>query len=430
MRRAIVVLYVASFFFYGHAFGAGSGAYRLEVPDAEAMGKGSAFVAQASNPAAIYYNPAGITQLKGDNYISVGTTIIQPFMTYKDNAGSKTRRHDQVFIVPHTYFVSDFGMKKLAFGVGATSPWGLGTQWPDDSFSRYVSTKADMTAEEVMLVGAYKVNDQFSLGVSFDYTSAKVNKKKQLAQLGGPDGTSQLKGEDNNIWGYRLSALYRPNDRHSFGLMYRSAKDVKYRGKLYLTGLTGDGFNYEHIFGDSTSYQTDVSAKSRLPQSIVAGYSYKPSNKWIFETDVEWMDWSSTKQEYVTYESETDPTRLFFLGIGNPAPRDWRGVFSYSFGVEYKVNEKWSLRSGYFYHKNPIPEANFDTVLPDSDSNSVTAGVGHSFNDKLRLDFAYAAMFYRERTINTGAGISTGTNIDGKYSQFVNLYMVTLGYKF
>jgi hypothetical protein len=41
--------------------------FGLPDQDAFAMGRGEAFVATADNPSAIYYNPAGITQLKGDN---------------------------------------------------------------------------------------------------------------------------------------------------------------------------------------------------------------------------------------------------------------------------------------------------------------------------------------------------------------------------
>ena len=43
-----------------HALG-----FRIPNQDAEATAKGNAFVATADNPSAIYYNPAGITQLEG-----------------------------------------------------------------------------------------------------------------------------------------------------------------------------------------------------------------------------------------------------------------------------------------------------------------------------------------------------------------------------
>src|SRR3954470_11069347 len=45
-----------------HALG-----FRFPNQDAEAIGRGDAFAATADNPSAIYYNPAGITQLEGQN---------------------------------------------------------------------------------------------------------------------------------------------------------------------------------------------------------------------------------------------------------------------------------------------------------------------------------------------------------------------------
>ena len=41
---------------------------RIPNQDAAAIARGNAFVATADNPAAIYYNPAGITQLEGHNF--------------------------------------------------------------------------------------------------------------------------------------------------------------------------------------------------------------------------------------------------------------------------------------------------------------------------------------------------------------------------
>ncbi|MBD3264181.1 MAG: hypothetical protein GF375_03655 [Candidatus Omnitrophica bacterium] len=413
---------------FGAVLAAGSGAYRLELPDSEAMGMGSAFVAQADNPSAIYYNPAGLTQLEG-NQMSLGVGVVQPFRTYTDSSGNEIEGRRDRFVIPHFYFVSDLGLEDFAFGLGGSSYWGLGTYWAEDSFSRYVSTKADLIEKDIKLVGAYQVNDNLSIGLSLDYTNSYVNKKKKLVQAGGPDGDFQLKGRDDDGWGYRVSLLYKPNERHRFGLMYRSAIKLKYKGKLYLNGLNAFGLNYQAIFG-GTSYETEITSESTLPQSIALGYCYKPNDKWLFEFDVEWMDWASTEQERIVYEDETSPLRLSVLNNGNPAPRDWEDVFSFALGGEYKLNDKWSLRGGYFYHNSPIPEENFDTSLPDSDSHSVTVGVGHRLNDHTKIDLAYAAMFFEERDINNNVGSSSGATIDGEYETFTNIYMVTVNYKF
>lgn len=435
-RIFFLCICLVSVFLIKNGFCAGSGAFRLEVPNAEALGKGSAFVAQADNPSAIYYNPAGLIQLKDSRfYVSTGTAVVQPFCTYKDTAGNETDRRRQVFTIPNAYVVSDFGLEKFAFGIGATSYWGLGTYWAEDSFSKYVSTKSDYNTQDIMFTGAYEINDNLSVGVSADYTKSYVNKKKKLLQGGvGDDGDFQLKGRDNSAWGYRVSSLYKLNKKHSFGLMYRSPVEVKYKGKIYLDNLNNAGATlYNLIFGGS-SYEVDITSKSTLPQSILFGYCYKPDDKWRFEFDAELMDWSSVQEEKIDYPSgfgaEAIPgARSAVLNSGNPASKDWHSVFSYALGTEYKVNDTLKVRGGYLFHKTPIPQANFETSLPDSTSNSVTVGAGINLNKNTTLDFAYAAMFYAKRKISNTIGSSSGVNINGEYSSFCNVYMLTLTFK-
>ncbi len=432
MRKAIFALLLGLILALpvNNTYAAGSGGFRLEVPDAAAMGKGAAVVAQADNPAAIYYNPAGMTQLEGKLNVSLGASAIQPFTTYKDNSGNKTDMRRQIFTVPNVFAVSNFGLEKFAFGVGETSDWGTGTYWAEDSFSKYVATKSDYNTNNLMLTAAYEINDNLSVGVSADYVKSYVNKKKKLNQVlvgGTNDGDFQLKGRDNSAWGYRISTLYKLNKRHSFGFMYRSPIDVKYKGKIYMDGLEG-AYATAAYFGGS-SYETEITSKSTLPQSILLGYCYKPDDKWRFEFDMEWMDWSTIQEEKIDYPSESNATRLSVLNSGNPTPKDWHSTFSYALGTEYKVNDFLKLRGGYFYHKTPIPQANFDTALPDATSNSVTVGAGINLNKNTTIDFAYAAMFFAKRKIDNNVGSSSSASIDGEYRTFDNLYLLTVTFK-
>lgn len=428
MIRTILIAVLAVVLTASQSLAAGSGAYRLEVPDSEAMGKGSAFVGEADNPSAVYYNPAGLTQLKGKNHVELGYAVIQPNIDYTDTSGLETQMRRQTFIIPHFYFVSDFGLDKVAFGLGATSSWGLGTYWAEDSFSRYVSTKADLFNKDTMLTMGYQVSDQLSLGVALDYDYSNANKKKRLIQLGGADGDFQLKGKDDG-WGYRLSGRYELTEQHHFGLQYRSAIKEKYRGKIYLDDLNSAGSNYAAIFGGS-SYETEISSENTLPQSVVFGYSYLPNEKWTFNTDIEWMDWSSVEQEKIVYEFEQDPTRLAVLNAGNPIDRDWHSTISVSTGVEYKATDRLRLRTGYYYHQTPIPEATLDTSLPDSDSHSITFGAGYDISKDLTVDVAYSAMFFNDRKVDNTVGNSSGSSIDGRYEQFTNIWMMSLAYQF
>ncbi|MFA4908460.1 MAG: outer membrane protein transport protein [Candidatus Omnitrophota bacterium] len=413
-----------------NAFAAGSGSYRLEAVDAEALGKGLAFAAQADNPSAVYFNPAGLTQLKGKTYVSLGAGAIQPFCSYKDDTtGERTNRRRQTFIIPNFFVVSDFGLEKFSFGAGESSYWGLGTYWAEDSFSKYVATKTDYRTDDIMLTGAYEINDNLSIGLAADYTNSYVNKKRMLSQQtwGGADGDLQLKGSDKNAWGYRLSTLYKANKQHSFGFMYRSPVDVKYKGKIYLNGLNG-AYASPAYFGGS-SYETEITCKTTLPQSVVFGYCYKPNDKLKLEFDTEWMDWSSIEEEKIEYPSESNAGRLSVLNAGNPAPRDWKPSFAYAVGAEYKVNEILKLRAGYIFHETPIPQVNFETSVPDAKSNIVTLGAGIKLKKNVGIDIAYAAMFYAARNVKNDVGSLSGADINGKYETFINICVVTLTFK-
>ncbi|MDO8675578.1 MAG: OmpP1/FadL family transporter [Candidatus Omnitrophota bacterium] len=410
----------------GNAFAAGSGSFRVETPDAGAMGKGSAFVGQANTPAAIYYNPAGLTQIR-DTQVSVGSALIAPQVDYKNFAGDKTQMRRDTFFVPHAYLAVPIN-NKLSLGVGETSYFGLGTNWAQDSNLRYVATESVIENKDYMLTAAYQVTDQWSLAVSADNDHSKANKKKKLPQTGGTDGDFQLKARDN-AWGYRLATMYKVNDRHQLGLMYRSRIKHIYEGKGYLNNLNSSGSNYQAIFG-GTAYETTLTEKFTLPQSVVLGYSFKPTNKWTVNLDVEWMDWSSVKNEAVNWRDETDTTRLLVLNDGNPASRDWKSVWSQAVGAEYAANDRLRLRGGYYHHNTPIPQTTWDPRLPDSDSHGITTGLGYDLTPRLTLDLAYSALIYEHRKIDNDVGSSSGATVDGDYKQFTNIGLMTLTYKF
>ena len=107
-----------------------------------------------------------------------------------------------------------------------------------------------------------------------------------------------LRGGDD-AWGYRLATMFKINDQNQVGLMYRSRIDHDYTGKITVNGINPATDSRLVGFSGST-YITNIEEKSVLPQSVVIGYSFKPTTKWTINADVEWMDWSSTKYQTLT----------------------------------------------------------------------------------------------------------------------------------
>jgi long-chain fatty acid transport protein len=407
------------------AMAAGSGAYRLEVPDAGAFGKGSAFVGEANTPASLYYNPAGMVQIVGQA-VSVTASLVEPHATYKGSQSSdavQMKRGD--YLVPSFYYVTKLGTDKVALGIGATSSWGLATEWAGDSYAKYVATKTSMSNHDYLIALAYQLTAQWSVAAGLDIDQSKLIQEKKFNLGTAVNSNSRMVGSDTAA-SFRLAALYKLNDQHQFGIMYRSAVHHEYRGKAYMDGI--DPAFVPAVF-PATSYSTDVMVKTILPQSVVLGYSFKPADRWTINADLEWMNWSQVKQVAVAYTSETDPTRLSILNTGNPTNKDWHDTLSLAMGTEYAATEALRLRGGFFLHQSPVNKSTWDPSVPDSDSLGITMGAGYDITKNWTADLTLAEMFYKTRHVNNDVG-SPSSSIDGKYHQHVNLVLAGATYKF
>ena len=404
----------------------GSGGYRNEVVDAEAAGKGYCFTAQADGPSAVYYNPAGLTQLKGD-YVSLGYTFEAPRNECASDAeGNIVQMQKQTFLIPNFHYATDLGSERFRFGFCAVSPYGLSTDWAADSFSKNVMTESDVEMFNINPAVAIKVNDYVSVGGGLNRFSAELSKHKVLtAAASDVGGDFQLKGEDVG-WGYNLGLLVNPSSKHRIGVSYRSEIDINYLGTVTLDRLNAA---YTAIFGGST-FTTSMESKSKIPQTLSVGYAYQPDDKWTIEADIEWTDWSSTKEEMVLYPNESDATRLAVLNNGNPVSRDWNSVFSYGIGAEYKASDKLDLRCGLLYHQTPIESVALDTPLPDANKWATTLGLGYLFKEDVTMDAYYAFFKYSNRNVTNNMGDASSSNINGTYRGYVNVVGLGITYKY
>lgn len=425
--KTVLAIIAASALFIvpNDAFAVGGGGFRNEpAVDAEANGMADCFVAQADSPSAVHFNPAGLTQLEG-NYVRVGSTLQGPRNSHTSTSGVESYMQKQLFFIPNVYLVNDLGLDNWKFGLSVTSPYGLATDWADDSFSAYQATESNLEVYQINPSVAYKVNDALSIGAGIDYVISDISKHKRLlAALGG--GELQLKGDDE-AWGYNVGILYKPSERHSIGASYRSEVELTYKGTVSLSDLSAAAqFLYSFT---GPEYSTAMKSKLTLPRSLAVGYAFRPDDKWTLEVDVEWTDWTSVQEDFVTYPDESNATRLSLLNSGNPSSKDWNGSLAYGIGTKYKFNDKLTLRGGYLFIETPIPSANFETALPDCDRHGITLGAGYRLMENLSIDLAYFGVFMVERNVTNDVA-SSSSNLDGEYDGYVNIVSVGFTYKY
>ena len=205
-----------------------AGGYQLNEQGARAVGMGGAFVARASDPSAVYFNPAGLTSLTGIKALG-GFNLILPSTTFKGPypLTTETSTESQVF-TPINLYGSYQIDDQIVVGLGIFNPFGLGIKWPASLYS----VTSDLQTWYINPSAGYKINDQISvgLGLSFVYAAAEMSQTGKSAELTGS-------GFNINIGG-----IYKPMENLSIGLSYRIQTDIDLSGDITQgsTKMTGE----------------------------------------------------------------------------------------------------------------------------------------------------------------------------------------------
>ncbi len=382
MKRPVLILMTAIIMTAlgcGTALGAGFALY-----DWSARGNalGGAMVGRADDPSAIAFNPAGITQIPGSSMMA-GLAFIMPGGTLTNmDTGDSVGLIDHTFIPPHFYYTRQMS-DKVWFGVGLMTRFGLGTDLPEDWFGRFNSYYADIQSLSLNPNLAWKVNEQLSLSVGvealwFEYGARrKIPPSQQI-----PMGTDfRLLGDDIG-YGWNLGLHYKLDESTRVGFHYRSQVDLTISGNVDFLGS-------RDAWGDLT-----------LPEMFMFGISRQVTPKLNVEVGAIYTGWSSYDRLEINVEGL--PT--------DPVEKNWKNVWRYQLGFEYKYSPEWTWRFGYTYDQSPIPDDTIDYQLPMSDRQLFSLGFGYTKNDRT-WDFAYTYLMADDRTIaaRPGDGIPNDT---------------------
>jgi len=232
--------------------------FRIPNQDAAAIARGNAFVATADNPSAIYYNPAGITQIEGSeaqlgvlNYLGINTS-------YEATGGGDLDTDFEVIPVPELYYVYSPKDSQFSFGVGAYAPFGLGVQWPNDPAMRPYALESRLQYLTFNPVVAWQAHPtlSFAVGPTINYSQILFTR----GLLSPTDDYYKFKGTDVSF-GFNAGVLWQPSEHWSFGANYRSPSTMTY-----------DGDSHYSSTGNPTA-STSTKARVPFPQIISAGIS-------------------------------------------------------------------------------------------------------------------------------------------------------------
>jgi long-chain fatty acid transport protein len=388
-------------FFAAAAFANGT---RLPNQNAEATARGNAFVATADNPSAIYYNPAGLTQLPGLQIQSDAYAISARY-DYESPLGAGVKAKRDLAVVPQFYASFTPDNSALSYGLGVYSPFGQSSEWPDDSGFRSIATRNELVFITLAPTVAWKISDNLSVGAGLQINHVEADLASGIGIVPGDE--FRFRGDDTSFGG-NLGILWKPTGRHVFGINYQSRSKSRLEGDLNL-----------NPFG----LEDDASVDLPFPDVITVGYSWRPAPAWNLEVAIDRTNWDLVNTPVLR-------SAIIAPAGERPIPFEWKASYYYLFGVTRYLADGWRVSAGYCYSENSVPDAAFNPAVPDMNRHLASIGVGREFG-AFSLFLTYQHGFKSTRTVSGSLpNPLTGESADGRYTSVMDAASFSLRYAF
>jgi len=378
--------------------------------------------AGVDDASAVYYNPAALSEVAGNNLLVTGTYI--GVDNTVENSGREARNeHNDNFLGS---FFANYHVPgtDITIGIGTYSPFGLATTYERD-FTRFAAERTELRTLYVTPAVSWHPTPILSIGAGASFVHASGVFSRQLCfnslacTFAPGTGEAHLRLTDTaNAFAYNIGILVKPTDNWKFGFSYRGRTDIRFdNADVKLSGVLGN---------------QKVSADVRplpLPPVINVGGHWQITSNWGAELVYEYTRWSEFKNFKATFQGGPLP--------GFNLPENWKSTSTLRVGSHYSLSDSIEIRGGFAVEETPIPNSTQNPSIPDADKLTLNAGIGYKW-DRFGIDAGYMAVIYKTRRINNNEleGIpATGIPFYGapgedKYKTFNNFLSLSASYRF
>jgi long-chain fatty acid transport protein len=406
--------------------GALASGFQVGLTGAKNVGMGGTgtglYLDQASqffNPGAFAFAPTGF---------QVGGNMAIPRISFRPgdaDQGQRTLQNTNVF--PFSGFIG-FGPKegKWRLGLGIYTPFGSELHYQQGWEGRYSLTDINLRSVTAQATVAYAITPQFSIGggvTSLVYGDVDLQRDIPVQAQGSTQPAhAQLTGKADHKVGYNLGVMFKPSDKLSVGLSYRSAVDAHVsNGDITLTGIpasAASGF---------TAKNFDVTLP--LPDVYSFGIGVHPTEKLLLAFDANLVGWSRYQSLDFTYSGGV----LGGAGVTtSSSKRQYQDALAFRLGGQYKVTDNFTVRAGTFYDFAAVRDGFVTPETPDADRIGVTAGLSYEFAQRFGIDASFLFEDFMKRSQSQSDLISNGTadRVAGTYKTTIAVPGVQLYVKF
>jgi len=378
------------------------------------------------------------------------------------------------FMVKKNQWGYGFGI----FGQGGMGTEYSSSSWMSDpsmgqntALQQGLVNRSEVSVGRAMIPVTYDVNEKLTLGLTLDFVWAGMDLQMAMSEGQFQDMANPAAQTIGNVSGSMVDALgmlYEPiggtgisqlyhayfdfsNDSDFFGeakgygaagklgLTYEVTPAVTvgatYHSPTWLQDLTTDnanlsmGINVDPGVFEGTPTGTymdmDVSVAGTItikdfewPWVFGGGVAWDANEKLMLALDLKYIGWESAMKDFkMNFKADNTAENGAFADLEMDATlyQNWENQLVIALGGAYEATEALTLRGGYNYGKNPVPDQYVNALFPAIVEHHITLGAGYDWG-KNGLNGSFQTALENSAT-NPGNG-STMFPVESTHKQY------------
>ncbi len=421
--------------------------YQVNNMSARQAGMGHVGTAMQLGSESIFFNPAATVFQRSRFDFSAGLTGIasnchfQSLPTVENGYRPGPVEKSSNFATPlHVYF-NYKPSERWAVGLGFYTPDGSVVEWDDNWSGAHLVQKISLAAYTFQPTVSFKISDRLSIGAGMTLTwgnfdlsrsmlspttrkeiigmldeninklnnafegipaeSIPADKQALLQQLQGAktylNGTmdqtlvsTKLEGSSDIAVGVNAGILFDVNDEWRIGMTWRSRVNMKVGRGTAAMNMEPQAADLLNLLGAMTGGsllpaldQGTFHAELPLPTSVTWGVSFRPTPKWEFGVDLQWVGWSAYKSLTVAFnEPELGLEPIYSV-------KNYSNTLAFRFGGQYRACRFATARVGMYVDESPVSSDYLNPETPSMTKVTYTLGLTLRPAKRMTLDLAY-----------------------------------------
>ncbi|MCL1946315.1 MAG: outer membrane protein transport protein [Chitinivibrionia bacterium] len=440
-KQAVIAVLAATSLLFAEA-------YQVNTLSTKQLGMGHTGAGQSSiGVEGMHFNPGGLGIMNYKIDAAAGATFITPRVEVNGTTAEKG------VSTPLSIYAGT-NLRKWSFGMSVTTPYGNSAEWDKNWEGAELIQDISLKVIAFQPTIGFSILNIVGIGAGVTINTGSFSQSKALVGPGALNGYSVLaaglsnagmtpqatdvnsivnKYKDTSAVSATLSGDADTKIGFNAGVMVNVIPKFLSAGVAYRHGVKAkvSGGKTEINYADAKTKaeieqlnqiisvanpntpkvvippldKGTFEAELPLPANLNIGVSLTPTEKLLFNFDVQWIGWGAYDSLILQYSNEVGNLKL-------PSAKMYENSMAFRFGTQIGIKENLDVRLGAYFDQTPVPNEYLNPETPSTNKVGITTGCSFRPIPMLSID---AAVLYVRCTHERETDANNKNNFAAKY---------------